>query len=99
MMRATFITVGLVISVLAAACSSAASPDVTKVRDAASVEAGMSLYETSCARCHQSDLGGGSYSGGVAPSLANKTGEAASEIQVQLQTIRDDTKTTVGAIR
>ena len=74
MMRTTFITVGLVISVLAAACSSAASPDVTKVRDAASVEAGMSLYETSCARCHQSDLGGGSYSGGVAPSLANKTG-------------------------
>ena len=58
-----------------AACSTSASPDVTKVRDPASVAAGTVLYEANCARCHGADLAGGrGESGGFAPSLAAKVG-------------------------
>lgn len=58
-----------------AACSTSASPDVTKVRDPASVAAGAVLYEANCARCHGADLAGGrGESGGIAPSLAAKVG-------------------------
>ena len=58
-----------------AACSSSASPDVTKVRDPAAVAAGSGLYEANCARCHGADLGGGrGESGGLAPSLAARVG-------------------------
>lgn len=74
MMRRTLIASGLVAAVLLAGCGGGASPDVTRVRDAASVEAGSVLYEANCARCHAGDLTGGSYSGGVAPSLTRKTG-------------------------
>jgi mono/diheme cytochrome c family protein len=68
---------GLIVALLmaSAACSTSASPDVTKVRDPASVAAGASLYEANCARCHGADLGGGrGESGGFAPSLAAKVG-------------------------
>ena len=74
MMRKSFTAMGLAAALLMAGCGAGASPDVTKVRDAASVEAGSVLYEANCARCHAADLGGGSYSGGIAPSLAGKTG-------------------------
>jgi mono/diheme cytochrome c family protein len=58
-----------------AACSTSASPDVTKVRDPASITAGAALYEANCARCHGADLAGGrGESGGIAPSLAAKVG-------------------------
>ncbi len=58
-----------------AACSAAASPDVTKVRDPESVAAGAVLYETNCAGCHGPDLTGGRVPGsGLAPSLVAKTG-------------------------
>lgn len=58
-----------------AACTTSASPDVTKVRDPASVAAGAVLYETNCAACHGVDLGGGrGQSGGIAPSLAALVG-------------------------
>ena len=74
MTRKSLATFGLAVGLLLTACGAGASPDVTRVRDAASVEAGAVLYEANCARCHRSDLGGGSYSGGIAPSLAGKTG-------------------------
>lgn len=74
MMRTRLTTLALAGSLLLTACGAGASPDVTKIRDPASVEAGTTLYEANCARCHRSDLGGGSYSGGIAPSLAAKTG-------------------------
>ncbi|NNC93525.1 MAG: hypothetical protein HKN80_13665 [Acidimicrobiia bacterium] len=57
------------------ACSTSASPDVTKARDPASVEAGSVLYDANCARCHGADLAGGrGQSGGIAPSLVAKVG-------------------------
>ena len=68
---------GLIVALLIglAACSTSASPDVTKVRDPASVAAGAGLYEANCARCHGADLGGGrGESGGLAPSLATRVG-------------------------
>lgn len=74
MTRTTRAALVLATGMLIAACGGSASPDVTKVRDPASVEAGTVLYEANCARCHGSDLRGGSYSGGIAPSLASKTG-------------------------
>ena len=74
MMRTKLAAPGLVLALVLAACGGGASPDVTKVREAASVEAGTALYEANCARCHGADLRGGSYSGGIAPSLAGKTG-------------------------
>ena len=74
MMRRRLTALALAGSLLLAACSPGASPDVTKVRDAASVSAGAGLYEANCARCHRSDLSGGSFSGGIAPSLATKIG-------------------------
>jgi len=74
MMRKSLTLLALAASLLLAACSTGASPDVTKIRDAASVEAGKAAYEANCARCHRSDLSGGTYSGGIAPSLATKTG-------------------------
>jgi mono/diheme cytochrome c family protein len=64
----------LVVGLLLAACGGGASPDVTKVRNADSVAAGIALYEANCAACHGSDLRGGSFSGGIAPSLTGKTG-------------------------
>jgi mono/diheme cytochrome c family protein len=58
-----------------AACSTSASPDVTKARDPASVAAGAILYEANCARCHGADLAGGpAPAGGLAPSLAARVG-------------------------
>jgi mono/diheme cytochrome c family protein len=74
MTRPTVTALVVATGMLLAACGADASPDVTKIRDAASVEAGTVLYEANCARCHGSDLRGGPYSGGIAPSLAAKTG-------------------------
>ncbi len=63
------------ILVVAAACSAGASPDVTKLRDPASVAAGTALYQANCAACHGTDLGGGrTPDGGLAPALAAKVG-------------------------
>jgi len=60
---------------LLAACSTAASPDVTRLRDPVSVAAGSGLFDANCARCHGQDLAGGrAPGGGVAPSLASKVG-------------------------
>ncbi len=73
-MRKMLSMVALVSCLLLAACVAQASSDVTKVRDQASIAAGVVLYEANCARCHRADLGGGSFSGGIAPSLATKTG-------------------------
>ena len=57
-----------------AGCGGAASPDVTRVRDASSVVAGQVLYEANCARCHGVDLDGGRVPDGpLAPSLSTKT--------------------------
>ncbi|MDH3538464.1 MAG: c-type cytochrome [Acidimicrobiia bacterium] len=57
------------------ACSTSASPDVTRVRDPGSIAAGSALYGANCARCHGADLAGGrGESGGFAPSLAAKVG-------------------------
>ena len=74
MMRRRLTALALAGSLLLAACSTGASPDVTKIRDPASVSAGTELYEANCARCHRADLSGGTYSGGIAPSLATKIG-------------------------
>lgn len=61
--------------VVAAGCSAGASPDVTKLRDPASIAAGSALFQANCAACHGADLGGGrSPGGGLAPSLAAKVG-------------------------
>ncbi|MDH3605814.1 MAG: cytochrome c [Acidimicrobiia bacterium] len=63
------------LTLVLAACGASASPDVTKVRDPASVEAGGALYQASCARCHGADADGGRVPGGpLAPSLVSKTG-------------------------
>ena len=65
----------LLVFVTLGACSTSASPDVTKVRDPASVTAGTALYEANCALCHGADLTGGrAPGGGLAPSLARKVG-------------------------
>ena len=63
------------LALVMAACSGDTSPDVTKVRDAASVAAGTALYEANCTRCHGVELDGGRVpGGGTAPSLAAKVG-------------------------
>lgn len=59
--------------VVLAGCSVQESPDLTRVRDPASVAAGTGLYQANCARCHGADLAGGrGESGGLAPSLVAK---------------------------
>jgi mono/diheme cytochrome c family protein len=74
-MRRRFLGVGVALLMGLAACTTSASPDVTKVRDPDSVATGATLYEANCARCHGADLTGGpAPAGGLAPSLAARVG-------------------------